>query len=162
MDTTEVEASYARLLEAAASGPFAAPAMDDEWSAERVVAHVIANDRLLAATVAEVLAGERPSYDNRPSQRSAYLDPLAQAAGGWSGLVEGLRRSGRELAILAGRLDDEQTAVEIPAYIEDRGRPTVNRTVPIGPFIAAHARVHLPAHAEQLLALRERAAHVAR
>src|SRR5680860_144609 len=47
---------------------FRAPADTAEWSAEQVLAHIAANDRLLLATTAAVLGGTvpqgRPAYDN--------------------------------------------------------------------------------------------------
>jgi hypothetical protein len=81
IDVDALEAGYGRLLDAARTGRFAAPRTREEWSAERVLAHLAVNDRLMAATVAEVLNGQAVAYDNRPATRMQYLDTVAHEAG---------------------------------------------------------------------------------
>ena len=129
------------------------PPPDGGWQAEVVVAHVTANDRLIAAHIAEALAGGSPSYDNRPATRERYLGAIIAAARDWNGLIESARRSSREVLDLATALGEEGR-VPHPTLILDGDTVQVDEPVPILALLAAQARVHLPAHAAQLEWLR--------
>lgn len=154
MDTTTLESSYRRLLDVARGGPTRPPADTGDWPGEAVLAHVAANDRLLAAVTAQLLDGGSPSYDNGAAGGRPYLDVLAQAAGEWDSLVATVRQCGLELVLLARRLDNRQAATAVPTRITDGGAVRVQGPVPWAGVLNTHAEVHLPAHTRQLAALR--------
>jgi hypothetical protein len=154
MDTAALEAGYRRLLTTAGAGGFKAPADASAWSAELVLAHVAVNDRLLAAATVEVLAGGKPRYDNAPSTRADYLSDVGRAAGSWASLLATVRQGGLELVWLARRLDDTHLAAPVPTRILDGDVTRVEAELPWASVLRTHADVHLPAHTEQLAALR--------
>jgi hypothetical protein len=155
MDTTALEAAYRRLLDVARPGGFRAPADRGGWTAELMLAHVIATDRLLAATTVEVLAGgDGARYDNRPATREAYLAEIGRAAGDWGGLVATARQCGLELVLLARRLSDAQAATAVPVCIRDGEEVRVDATLPWAGVLHTHAEVDLPARAGALGSLR--------
>lgn len=155
MDTTALESAYRKLLDVARGGAFRPPADQGAWPAEYVLAHVVANDRLLAAATAEILAGERPSYDNRASAHDAYLADIGRAAGDLDGLVDMVRRCGLELVLLARRLDPDQAATPVQTRIRDGDEIRVDGPVPWSGVLNTHAEVHLPSHTGDLEALRQ-------
>jgi hypothetical protein len=149
VDTTELEAGYRELLEAAGAGVPAATS-GDAWNASTVLAHVIASSRMLAAASAELLAGRIPVVDNRPTQSRRYLDAIVSAADGDASLVDTVRRSGQELVTLASQLDDKHIGTDVPTIILDNGRIRIQRPVP---FSALLGPAHLREHLEQLCEL---------
>jgi hypothetical protein len=152
MDVTRLEAAYAGFLEAAASGPFREP--EGSWPAELVVAHVSANDRLIAAHISEVLAGEEPAYDNRPATREDLLRSIVLRAGGFEGLLRESRHTSGRVLSLASQVGSELLAARFRVYILDGETVQVDEAVPIPALVAVQVRVHLPAHTEELLRLR--------
>jgi hypothetical protein len=106
-------------------------------------AHIVVGDRLIAQAGAEVLAGRRPRFDNRASLSVPYLRAVVEAAGGWDGLVESLRRGARELIAVAERATDDQAATEVHVYIESGGRAVVDEPRPVGELLQGPAAVHL-------------------
>ena len=124
----------------------------DEWPAELVLAHVIVVDRLIAQAAAEVLAGRKPRYDNRASQSEPYLRAIAAAAGSWDALVDRVREAGDELIRVAEAVPDELAETLIDVYVLDGDRTQVDGPAPLGRLLQTPARVHLPAHSEQLTA----------
>jgi hypothetical protein len=152
MDVTSLRESYGRLIWAARQGPFRPPA-DGEWSAELVLAHVTAGDRLLCATAAEILAGRVPNHDARPAQSVPYLQSIVTAAEDSGLLVETVRRGGEELAELAAQLTAEQASAEVHVLIVDGGEVRLDGPLALGRLLEIHAGSHLPGHAEQLQSL---------
>lgn len=63
MDTTELRKAYDELLTEVAAGGFGDP-RPGQWRAEQVVAHVAANDEVLASTTEAVLAGTAGRHYN--------------------------------------------------------------------------------------------------
>jgi hypothetical protein len=141
VDTTELRKAYESVAVEAAAGGFGPPP-PGEWDAGRIVAHLTLNDGLLASTTEAVLAGRPASFDNRPS-----LDPEP-------GTVEALRASGARLCDLMDRLTEEQAATVVPILIQDGTEIAVDRPMPWGVLLGIQASFHLPAHADQLRALR--------
>jgi hypothetical protein len=154
MDTSELEAAYRSFLDVARAGGFKPPSDRKEWSAELVLAHVAANDRLLAAATAAVLDGEPASYDNSAANSEAYLEAVARAAGDWDGLVAEVRRCGLELVLLARRLDEQQATTAVATRIVDGGEVRVDAPMPWSGVLVTQAQVHLPDHQAQLAGLR--------
>ncbi len=155
MDTTALEAAYRRLLDVARPGGFRPPADVGAWPAEHHLAHVIATDRLLAATTAEVLAGGAdPRYDNRPATREPFLAEIGRAAGDWGGLVATARQCGLEVVLLARRLDEAQQATPVPTRICEGDTVLVDTRLPWAGVLRSHAEVRLPERIAALEALR--------
>jgi len=146
METTELEAAYGALVEAAAIAGPGAPS-EDAWDVDTVLAHVIASSRMLAAASAELLSGRTPVVDNRPTQSRPYLDAIARSAASRSELVESVRRCGQELMILAAQLSEEQIATRVPTIIVDAGRIRVERPVAFSSLLEPP---HIHEHLEQL------------
>jgi hypothetical protein len=162
MDTSSLRQAYESFLETAAVGDFGPPAHDGDWTADLVVAHVIANDRLISAHLAEALAGREPRYDNRPVNRLPYLRAIVDAARDWIGLVESARRTSAEVLTLAGMLEGPALTRPMHTRIEDGGELRVDEPVPLAGFLAAQTRRHLPSHTEQLGALARQVVYVGR
>lgn len=139
MDTTELRTAYDAFLAEAAVGGFGPPP-PGEWDAGQVVAHVARNDELLAAGTESILDGRPAPYDNRPALES---------------LVDGdVRATGDRLCGLLDRLTEEQAATVLPVFIQDGTEIAVDQPMPWGRLMGVQASFHLPAHAEQLRALR--------
>lgn len=153
MDTTGLESAYRSLLAVARREGFRAPADQSAWSAELILANVVATDRLLTAATAEVLAGQRPCYDNVPATREAYLQALARAAGDWEGLVADARRSGLALVLLVRELAGDAAATPVQVRILEGDVVRAESPMPWASVIATHAEVHLPERRAQLEAL---------
>jgi hypothetical protein len=154
MDTTALESAYRALLELAGAGGFRPPADASGWTAEQHMAHVVANDRLLAATTADVLAGRTTTYDNSPATDPAYLHAIGRAAGGHEQLVATLRQCGLELVLLARQLDEARAVTPVPTRIVDGEAVRVDAPLPWVATLKTHAEVHLPDHLAALRQLR--------
>lgn len=154
METAALEGAYRRFIAVAREGGFRPPADRSAWPAEHLVAHVLANDRLLSAATAEILAGGAPSYDNTPATLEPYLAEIGRAAGDWDGLVATARQCGLELVMLARRLDGAAVDRPVQVRILDGGTVRVEGMVPWSGVLATQAEVHLPAHTEELEQLR--------
>jgi hypothetical protein len=146
MEITALKHAYDALLEQAHDRRFVDPAQY-EWAAERILAHVIATNRMIAAGAAELLAGRIPVLDNRPTQSAAYLDAIVSVAGTWPELVQTVDRSNREVLTLAAQLSDEHLAVRVPAIFVDNGAIRVERPIPFQMVLGAG---HVEGHTEQL------------
>jgi hypothetical protein len=161
MDTSELEAAYRAVLDLAASLPGSRPdpAADgagpaggagEAWRAEEVLAHLVLNDRLLAAAVRSVLEGAAQPYDNAAAVELADLRELGQRLGGTAGLIGALEASSRELLGLAGRLDRAQADTPLPARILDGDELRVDGPLPVAGLLTIQTRAHLPMHQRQL------------
>lgn len=153
MDTTELEAAYRTLLQLAGTGRFRAPATSGGWTAEQRLACVIANDRLLATTTADVLAGRPARYDNSVAGDETYLGVVGRAAGGHEALVAAVRQCGLELVLLARQLDEAGARTAVPTRIVDGDVVRVDAPLPWVATLKTHAEVSLPGHIEALRAL---------
>jgi hypothetical protein len=149
MEIAKLKDTYDDLVAVASDGQFRSPS-DTEWPAERILAHVIVVNRLVAAAAAELLTGRTPVLDNHPAQSAAYLDAIYSAAGSWAELVREVDRSSREVLALAAQLRDEHLAAVISANLVDGGKVVVNGPVPFGMILGAG---HAGGHAEQLRSL---------
>lgn len=154
MDTTALEGAYRELLGTAREGGFRPPGDAAAWTAEQVLAHVVATDRLLLGVTAAVLAGGSPSYGNAATQHAPYLDAIARAAGGWDGLVATVRATGLELVYLLRELGDGEAATPVPTRIIDGDTVRVEAPMPWSGVLNTHAEVDLPSWRGRLEALR--------
>jgi hypothetical protein len=72
LDTSELSRAYAEFDGVARSGGFGPPP-PGEWDAEHTLAHVVSGDASIASAVRAVVAGQRPSFDNRVNQDESNL-----------------------------------------------------------------------------------------
>jgi hypothetical protein len=86
MDTNDLAASMAAFARLARAGGFREP--EDGWSAQDIVAHVAATNRLVAIVAAEVMVGREATFDSRSVQCRQYLRALREAAGSWDALID--------------------------------------------------------------------------
>jgi hypothetical protein len=149
MDVAALESAYDRFLDVA-RGLGDAVTPEGEWPAELVLAHVIVSDRMIAETAARVLSGGQPRFDNRASQSIPYLDAIARVAGGWDGLVAGVRQAGRELMATVARIEPEHARIEVLSFVMDHEHIVIDGPAPLEQLVMIPALIHLPGHAEQL------------
>lgn len=154
IDILALEEAYRELLDVARSGPFRPPVESAAWPAELVLAHVAANDRLLAATTGLVLAGKPGRYDNTAAGCEIGLHALARAAGDFDGLVSTVRQVGLEVVLLVRQLTPEQSATAVATRIMDGDDVRIDGAIPWSGVINTHAEVHLRAHTDTLRELK--------
>jgi hypothetical protein len=154
VDTSALRDAYDTFLYEAGTGPFG-PDSRDGWSAQRVVAHMAVNDELLAATTRQLLdADPNPAYDNAPAQDAANLDGFATSVGGMSGLIDAVRGGSEALIQLIEVLDEQVADTVVPVRIKDGDEYAIDGPTPWSRIIRAQHAFHLPAHTDQLRALR--------
>lgn len=154
MDTSALRDAYDTFLYEAASGGFG-PGPDDGWGAERVLAHMALNDELLAATTRQLLDGDpHPAYDNAMSQEPANLDAFTKSVGGMSGLIDAVRGNSEVLILLIESLDEQTADTELPVRIKDGDEYAIDGPTAWSRIVRAQHAFHLPAHTDQLRALR--------
>lgn len=141
MDTTDLRKAYETVAVEVEAGGFGPP-LPGEWDAGQIVGHLALNDDLLAGVTADILAGRPARFDNRASLQPSPAD------------VSVLRRSGAGLCDLVERLTEAQAATVVPVFIQDGDTIAVDRSMPWGVLVGIQASFHLPAHGEQLRALR--------
>jgi hypothetical protein len=149
MDVTALESAYDRFLDVARGSRGGTPP-EGEWPPELVLAHVIVSDRMIAETAARVLAGGQPRFDNRASQSAPYLEAIARVAGGWDGLLAGVRQAGDELMATVGLIEPEHARVTVPTFVMDHEHILLDGPAPLEQLVMIPAMIHLPGHAEQL------------
>ncbi len=147
------EAQAAFLSEADAGG--FGPPVGAHWDAEHIVAHLIVNERLIEQVTAALMAGEEPDYDNAPGQDGFVLASTIAAADGLTGLIDVARTTFEQ---------ERSTLADLPAELRDRevhvciwheGERVLDAPRPWWAFaVGASTAFHLPAHTEQLRALR--------
>lgn len=152
MNTEELALAYENVITDAKAATYGPPPAG-EWDAELIVAHLIANDRLLIAAVGEVLAGHSPTYDNHPACDVDGLSRIVAAASGVDALVDQLRSTSGQVIDLASKLDDARLATMIPTRIVDGDIVQVDQPLPLAAILRAQMALHLPSHRDQLAAL---------
>jgi uncharacterized protein YndB with AHSA1/START domain len=147
--------AYRTFFTEAEAGGFG-PAPEGEWGAERVVAHLAVNDGLMAAACRSLIHRQPPRLENGVSNDVAVLDRLVDACAGDLGrLVTVGRQRAEQLALLLARLDGEQRETPVPTRLVDHGTVVVDEPRPWWSLaVGVSTRYHLPAHTEQLRALR--------
>ena len=153
MNVSGLRGAYDRFIDTVDGGSFRPPA-DGEWSVDLVLAHVIVADRLVAQTVADVLARRDPAYSNRASLSIPYLEAVVRAAGGRAALLESVRRGSEELAAVAACMTGAQAATVVPVVITSGGETVVDAPMTVAQLVAGAGRSHLSLHQAQLESLR--------
>ena len=152
MEAAELRRAYEVLLTEVEAGGFGPPP-PGEFSAEQVVAHLVANDELLTEATEAVIAGAPWAYYDLESIHRPQLAALISECGGLDGLSTRLRATSQRLCALTERLG---TKAETPVdtHLREGSVLVIDESLPWGRTLDIHGRVHLPAHTEQLRALR--------
>jgi len=152
MDTTGLRAAYKSFLAVARTERFSAPP-PPEWTAAQLLAHIVAGDTAITAVALAVAAGERPSYDNRPSLDRWNLARICGAAGDLPALIDLVEQRGQLLCRVAEQLTDAEADVAVATLIISNDEVMLDSPLPLRGLIDGLGQVHLPRHAEQLAAL---------
>jgi hypothetical protein len=152
MDTSGLRAAYESFLAVARMDRFGPPTAP-EWTAAQLLAHIVAGDTAITAVALAVAAGERPSYDNRPSLDRWNLARICAAAGDLPGLVDLVEHRGQLLCRVADQLTDAEADVAVPTLIISNDELMLDSPLPLRDLIDGLGHVHLPRHAEQLAGL---------
>lgn len=153
MDTTALRAAYEKLLDAAAS-PDLGEAADGGWNADQILAHLISVDAATAAVALGVVAGARPTFDNRVALDRWNLDRIIGEHAGRAELIEHVRRQANMLCEIAEQLDEKAASVAIPTLLLSNDELLVDQPVPLRGLIDGLATGHVPDHTQQILNLR--------
>jgi len=152
VDTSALRTAYAEFLEVAETGKFGPPPAG-EWDAEHLLAHVYTAHSQIASTALAVLAGSRPSYDNRMSLDDMNLRRVIDQAGGLAGLVDLVGRGGELYCAVADQVSERDALVPVSVLIVSGHKLVVDEPRPLGQLLTGVGSVHLPGHAEQLRSL---------
>jgi hypothetical protein len=152
MDTTSLRQGYAELIAEARRGGFGPP-REGEWTAEQIIAHVAANDELLAEATESVLNGHRRAYYNHDAVDTARLAEIVAAHGSLEALTDWLEKTSSRLIELAARVDEKMPTM-VHTTIRDGNITRVDQPWPWPRAFKVQAGHHLPAHLAQLRALR--------
>lgn len=152
MDTTGLRTAYKSFLAVARTERFSPPP-PLEWTAAQLLAHIVAGDTAITAVALAVAAGERPSYDNRPSLDRWNLARIWAAAGDLPALIDLVKQRGQLLCQVAEQLTDAEADVAVPTLIISNDEVMLDSPLPLRGLIDGLGQVHLPRHAEQLAAL---------
>ncbi|MGW0333243.1 hypothetical protein ACWD0J_15460 [Streptomyces sp. NPDC003011] len=153
MDTTALRGAYDTLFEAAAM-PDLGDADDGGWNADRILAHLLSVDASTAAVALGVVAGSRPTFDNRISLDTWNLDRIIAGHAGRTDLMEHVRSQAAVLCDIAGQLDQEAASVLVPSLLLSDDALVLDQPVALAGLIDGLAENHVPAHTRQLLDLR--------
>ncbi|MEU7614633.1 hypothetical protein AB0M91_05520 [Micromonospora rifamycinica] len=153
MESGGLRAAYRSVLAEVEAGGFGA-AGPGGWDAERIVAHLVANDGLMSEVSEAVLAGAPFAFYDLAGVHRPELDALVAECGGLPGLATVLRATSRRLCALVDRLGPAaDTPVE--THLREGFELVVDEPLPWSRTLDLHARVHLPRHLAQLRMLRD-------
>ncbi|TFB71292.1 hypothetical protein E3O06_13125 [Cryobacterium glaciale] len=153
MITTALRSAYEKLFETA-SIPDLGEDGDGGWNADQILAHLLSVDAAIAAVALGVVAGSRPSFDNRISLDSWNLDRIIAAHSGRSNLIDHVRNQATMLCDIADQLNDQTSSVLIPALLLSNDALVLDQPIPLASLIDGLAEDHVPVHTQQLLDLR--------
>lgn len=153
MDTTALRSAYEKLFEAAAT-PGLGAAADGGWNADQVLAHVLSVDAAVAAVAMGVVAGSRPTFDNRVALDPAHLGRIIAGHAGRADLTRRVRSQAAILCDIADSLDEQAASVQVPAFLVSGDTLVLDQPIPLAALIDGLAGDHVPVHTRQILALR--------
>ncbi|MFE4309078.1 hypothetical protein ACFRR6_23870 [Streptomyces sp. NPDC056891] len=153
MDTTALRGAYDRLLDAAAI-PGLGEADDGGWNADRILAHLLSVDASIAAVAMGVVAGSRPTFDNRVSLDRWNLDRIIAEHTGRTDLIDHVRSQVTVLCDIADQLNEEAASVLVPSLLLSNDALVLDQPIPLASLIDGLAEDHVPVHTQQLLDLR--------
>lgn len=153
MDTTALRNAYDALFDAAALDDLGDPG-DGGWNADQVLAHLLSVDAATAAVALGVVAGARPTFDNRISLDPWNLDRIIAGHAGRGDLIDHVRRQAAVLCDIAGGLSEADASVMVPSLLVSGDALLLDGPVPLAGLIDGLAEDHVPVHTRQLLDLR--------
>lgn len=153
MDTAELRSAYRKLLGAAAD-PNLGDADDGGWNADQILAHLLSVDALIAAVALSVVAGSRPTFDNRLSLDTWNLDRIITEHSGRADMIDHVRSQAAVLCDIADQLNEKAASVLVPSLLLSNDVPVLDQPIPLARLIDGLAEDHVPVHAQQLLDLR--------
>lgn len=153
MDAMALRSAYDKLLDVAAL-PDLGDADDGGWNADQVLAHLLSVDAATAAVALHVIAGARPTFDNRITLDAANLDRIIAEHPDRVALIDHVRRQADILCDIADQLSAEATAVLVPAFLMSNDTVVVDQPISLADLVNGLAGDHVPQHAQQLLDLR--------
>ncbi|MFJ8593364.1 hypothetical protein [Streptomyces sp. NPDC093598] len=152
MDTASLRGAYDRLLDVAA-GPDLGEAADGGWGADQILAHLLSVDASIAAAALGVIAGSRPTFDNRICLDTWNLNRIIAEHADRAALTDHVRRQAVLLCDIADLLSDEAASVPVPTLLVSNGELVLDQPVPLASLIDGLAEDHVPRHTQQLLDL---------
>jgi hypothetical protein len=158
MDTSPLRQSIRALVDAAglvtAAGERKGPPPRGEWDADQILAHVSLVNAMTLAAAHAVVAGARPSYDNRIAQDCWTIARTVDSAGGTEGLCARLRTQADSLGMLGDALLSQRDLdTRVPTLLVSNDAVMVDQPLPLRDLIAGLAEQEIPGHTRQLLAL---------
>ncbi|MFI8871524.1 MULTISPECIES: hypothetical protein [unclassified Streptomyces] len=153
MDTKVLRSAYDRLLDAAAIRDLG-NADDGGWNADQILAHLLSVDASIAAVALGIVAGSRPTFDNRISLDTWNLDRIITEHSDRGDLIDHVRRQATVLCDLADQLNEEAASVPVPSLLVSNHALVLDQPVPLAGLIDGLAEDHVPVHTQQLLDLR--------
>ncbi|MFI6689628.1 hypothetical protein [Streptomyces sp. NPDC050485] len=153
MDTTALRSAYDKLLDAAAI-PDLGEGTDGGWNADQVLAHLLSVDAATAAVALGVVAGSRPTFDNRISLDTWNLDRIIAEHSGRPELIDHVRSQAAVLCDIADQLNEKAASVLVPTILLSNDALVLDQPVPVAGLIDGLAENHVPLHTQQLLDLR--------
>ena len=152
MEVDGLRQAYDAVLAEVDAGRFGPPP-PGRYSAEQIVAHLVASDELMSEATEAVLAGSTYAFYDLEEVHRPELDALSAECGGLDGLADRLRRTSGRLVELVARLGlAADTPVE--THLREGFELVIDEPLPWGRTIDLHTRVHLPRHLAELRALR--------
>ncbi|MCX5557337.1 hypothetical protein [Streptomyces sp. NBC_00038] len=153
MDSSALRSAYDDLL-AAAARPDLGDADDGGWNADQILAHLLSVDAATAAVALGVVAGSRPTFDNRVSLDTWNLDRIVGEHADRAALMEHVRSQATVLCDIADQLNEEAASVLVPALLLSNDTLVADQPIPLAGLINGLAENHVPGHTRQLLDLR--------
>ncbi|MEN3611653.1 hypothetical protein [Plantactinospora sp. ZYX-F-223] len=152
METAELRRAYADLLAEVDGGSFGPPP-PGELTVEEVLVHLAANDELLTEATEAVLAGSPWAYYDGQSTLRPQVDAMLPRDGGLPELAARLRSTSERLCALVDRLGPE-AETPVDSHLREGFELHIEESLPWGRMLDIHGRIHLPAHLEQVRAMR--------
>jgi len=150
-NTADMREQYGAVVDMARQGGFHPP--ENGWTAELVVAHLLATTENFLAVGDGVKRGERPDCGDPEVVADDTLARRASQSGGLAGLSAQLAEAGERLAAHADSLSDAEAATPVRFTVYHEGRQLVDEPRAWGKILAGQTSFHLPLHRKQLEAL---------
>lgn len=150
-DVDLMRQNFAAVLDLARRGGFQTP--ESGWTAEMVVAHVLAATETFLAVGEGVKRGEQPECGDPDVTADELLARRAAEVGGLSGLSRRLEAASERLVAQAESLTEGEARTKVRFVVWHEGRQLADEMRAFGSILAGHASFHLPLHIDQLKAL---------
>lgn len=158
MESTQLQAAYRALLDAAAtvgdSGGASTAPPPGEWTADQILAHVSLITATTVAAVSAIASGVHTTYDNRIALDTWTINRVIAHAGGTAGLLDRIRHQADALCALGGpTLSEAELDTPVPTRLLSNGACLVDQPMSLRDLLSGLAETELPGHTRQLLAL---------